>query len=238
MVRLDPGVGGARRTAHELVRDTLRGAILSGALPGGRRLVQAEIAEQLQVSTTPVREALRDLATEGLIRLDPHRGAIVQQLTYEEIQDIHDLCRLLEPEAMQRAARHPTPALIDRARMLSEEMEREDDTGRWADLNRQFHAVLAQGSQSPRLIALLKGLRDSAAPYVGLALQRRPEHVHQANHDHRELLEALEQGDGERLAELADRHLHLTIRGLMASRELFAGGSPEAPADQPLPPQD
>lgn len=224
MVRLDPGLGGSRRTAHELVRDTLRRAILRGALPGGTRLVQAEIAEQLRVSTTPVREALRDLATEGLIRLDPHRGAIVQQLTYEEIRDLHDLCRLLEPEAMRRAARSCTPALIGRARMLAEEMEREDDIGTWTDLNRQFHAVLAEGSGSPRLIALLKGLRDSAAPYVGLSLQRRPEQIVQANHDHRELLATLERGDGERLAELADRHLHLTIRGLKASRELFTGG--------------
>ena len=62
-------------SAHELARETLRQAILRGQLPGGARLVQADLAVHLRVSTTPVREALRDLATEGLIVLDRHWGA-------------------------------------------------------------------------------------------------------------------------------------------------------------------
>ena len=79
------GAGAAgRQTAHEFVRSVLRRAILSGELAGGTRLVQAELAAVLEVSTTPVREALRELASEGLVRFDPHRGAVVQELSGEE----------------------------------------------------------------------------------------------------------------------------------------------------------
>lgn len=228
MIQLDSELRDSRRTAHEIVRDTLRQAILRGSLPGGTRLVQADIAKQLTVSTTPVREALRDLATEGLIRLDPHRGAIVEQLTYEEIREIHDLCKLLEPEAMLRAASHVSNEQVARCLSLIELMEHEDDVGKWTDYNRQFHATLAERIPSPRLIAILNRLRDSAAPYVGLSLTAQ-EHRSEANADHREMIEVLRSGDGKRLAEIAERHLDLTIAALEEARELFEVAPPSEP---------
>ena len=78
---------GTRQTAHEYVREVLRRSILNGDLPGGSRLVQAELAATLEVSTTPIREALRDLASEGLVRFDPHRGAVVTELDDEDLRD-------------------------------------------------------------------------------------------------------------------------------------------------------
>src|SRR5690349_18480778 len=108
-----------RKTAHEYVKDSLRQAILRGAIPGGTRLVQADVASELQVSTTPVREALRDLATEGLIRLDPHRGAIVSQLSYGEAVEIQQICKLLEPEAMRQAALAITDDTLKQAHALA-----------------------------------------------------------------------------------------------------------------------
>jgi len=75
------------RTAHEFVKESLRRAILRGDLSGGERLIQADLATMLNVSTTPVREALRDLATEGLITLDRHRGGVVREPDWAEIGD-------------------------------------------------------------------------------------------------------------------------------------------------------
>ena len=103
-----PGLAGqsfsaTRQTAHEYVREVLRRAILSGDIPVGSRLVQAELATTLEVSTTPVREALRDLASEGLIQFDPHRGAVVSELSGEELQEIYEIRR---PSRLD--GRHPT----------------------------------------------------------------------------------------------------------------------------------
>lgn len=209
------------RTAHEYVRDWLRRAILGGELTAGSRLVQADLATRLQVSTTPIREALRDLATEGLVRLDPHRGATVRTLSFTEIQEVQRLCGLLEPEAIAQATPGITEEQLAAAEALVRSMESEDDIGRWADLNRRFHATLVAGLEDTRLHGILKGLRDAAAPYVGLALQVPDNQLPEANHDHRELLAALRSGDATRAAEISRRHTELTMGVLARSRRIF-----------------
>jgi DNA-binding GntR family transcriptional regulator len=212
MLSIELPMDGSRRTAHALVRDALRQAILRGSLPGGLRLVQAEVATQLQVSTTPVREALRDLATEGLISLDAHRGAIVRQLESSDVQEIYDLRKLLEPEALRRATRNITEEELEQAAALERRMDSEADAGVWADLNREFHATLVQAARSPRLIAILQNLRDSAAPYVGLSLQASEDQRRQANKQHGKMLEAMRAGDADAVATVALEHLESTTR--------------------------
>lgn len=207
-----------RRTAHEYVRDSLRHAILRGTLAGGVRLVQSDLARELGVSTTPVREALRDLSSEGLVQLDAHRSATVKQLTWAELQEVQEICRLLEPEATRRAVTACTPATLARAEVLAEEMEAErEDPGRWADLNRRFHATLLADLRGARMVAILDGLRDAIAPYVGLSLQAHDNQLEQAHKEHRELLDAFRAGDAGRAAALSVRHLALTSQVLERS---------------------
>lgn len=208
-----------RRTAHELVRETLRRAILRGTVAGGTRLVQAEIAEQLGVSTTPVREALRDLATEGLIDLDAHRGATVHRLEVEELREIYWLRTLLEPGAMRRAAEGLEEGALEHAEEIQQQMDDETDVGMWADLNREFHGTLVAGLRLPRLRSILQGLQDGAAPYVGLLLQQVGDFTEQANGEHRELLEALRAHDGDRAAAITKHHLTATLESLEAKHD-------------------
>src|SRR5665811_2234033 len=114
--------GTTRQTAHEYVREVLRKNILNGDLPGGARLVQAELGAMLDVSTTPVREALRDLASEGLVRFDPHRGAVVTELDLEDVKDIYEIRRILEPEAMRQSAPKVSEELLVQLRKLHQRM--------------------------------------------------------------------------------------------------------------------
>lgn len=219
---LETQMDGPRQTAHEFVRDALRGQILRGDLEGGTRLVQTEIARELGVSTTPVREALRDLATEGLVRLDAHRGGIVNKLTFDDLREIHELCRLVEPEAMRRVVAVVDERLLASARGLTDQMEVEDDPVRWTELNRDFHASLLDAIPSERQRLLLRGLRDSAAPYVALAIRSRgADQFHTANRQHLEILEALTAGDADRCAQLTRTHVDLTLTALEGARDQF-----------------
>ncbi len=219
---LAPDGGGSRRTAHEYVRESLREGIMRGTLGAGTRLVQTTIATQLDVSTTPVREALRDLATEGLVQLDAHRGGVVVELTYEDLLEIHELCKLVEPEAMRQVVEIADDELIAAARSLAERMRTETDPVRWTELNRSFHAVLVDAIPSTRLRNLLRTLRGSAAPYVAMAIRRRGEdQFDTANHQHAEILDALVAKDADRCAELSRIHTDLTLRALDESRDQF-----------------
>lgn len=212
-----------RRTAHQFVRDTLRRAILSGALAGGTRLVQADIAAQLKVSTTPVREALRDLAADGLILFDPHRGAIVHELHVGELVEVYEIRKLLEPLAIRKATQHLTDEQLATAAALQDKMEQEQDPGAWADLNWQFHALLERAANSPRLLSIVKSVQDTAAIYVGHSLKVEPERIAEGNREHRELLDALRRRDPDKAAEVLTAHLDATLRAVMESRSLETG---------------
>ncbi|MFW6033569.1 MAG: GntR family transcriptional regulator [bacterium] len=225
MTELGVATAGGRRTAHEYVRDSLRVSILRGSLRGGTRLVQADLAQELGVSTTPVREALRDLAAEGLITLDAHRGAIVKRLDYDELVEIHDLARILEPEAMKLAAKADDKSFLDQASNLAAQMEAESDVGRWVDLNRQFHEVLVSEVGNKRMLEILRSLRNATAPYVGMALQQHDYRRGAANKHHWELIEALRAGEGKRAAKLAVEHVDLTIKQLEAARQVLEGSA-------------
>ncbi len=203
-----------RRTAHEFVRDTLRGQILNGTLDGGARLVQADIAARLQVSTTPVREALRDLATEGLIRLDAHRGATVVALNLEDLREVYELRKTLEPVAMRWAAARITDEELERAAALQQRMDVEREAATWVTLNSEFHAVLGDAARSPRMSGMLKRLRDSSSPYVGLSFTFRPQQLEDGNADHHQLLDALRRRDGEAAAAGIVAHLEATLSAI------------------------
>jgi DNA-binding GntR family transcriptional regulator len=198
-------------TAHEFARETLRGAILRGDLEGGTRLVQADIAHWLDVSTTPVREALRDLATEGLIVLHNHRGGSVRVLDWDEMQEILLIRQQLEHLAVTMGVERITETELGRAEMLCELMADEPDLGMWVDLNRRFHFVLHDAMQSPRLTDIVKRLEESAAIFIAQAQRQNPDIRRKANADHIALLDAYRQRDSAAALEIQTRHLLLPL---------------------------
>lgn len=203
-----------RRTAQQVAYDALKTAILSGHLPAGSRLQQGQLATQLNVSTTPVREALSRLASEGLVRADAHRGAVVRGLDRAELAEIYELRQTLEPIVARKAAEHITTEQLDQAEELWREMEDSSDPARWAESNRQFHALISSAAHAPRLESIVKGLRDSSTRYVQWSLTATPQRFFSANKDHLDLITALRAGDGERAAKIAEGHMSGTLAAL------------------------
>lgn len=207
------------RTAHEYVRATLRAAVLDGTLAGGARLVQSELAERLGVSTTPVREALRDLATEGLVVFDPHRGALVRSLDIAEVRELYELRMTLEPLMVRRVIAAITPEQLARAEKLQQRMEESCEISTWVELNRDFHAIFSEIDDSSRLATILSRLRDSAAPYVALSLGSRPRQVQEANAEHAVLLDLYRKGAVEDAVALTVTHLRATLAAIGEAHE-------------------
>lgn len=199
------------RTAQQMAYEVLRRRILLGTLAPGTRLLQAEIATQLALSTTPVREALQRLSSEGLVRIDAHRGAIVRGLNVDELTEVYELRMVLEPLAIRKAAIRITEPELRRAEEFCARMDAlTEDAAAWSEANRDFHAVLAEAARSPYLNEILQGLRNKAMPYVRLSMGLRDTFHGAANAEHRELLGACQDRDPERAAAIALHHLATT----------------------------
>ena len=198
-------------TAHSYVLNTMRRAILDGTLPGGTRLIQAELATQLGVSITPVREALRDLAGEGLLVFDPHRGAYVRSLDLAEVRELYELRITLEPLMVRRVIADITTEQLNRAESTRKKMEHTKDIAAWSELNRQFHATFAEGDKGSRLHVILAGLRDAASSYVSLSLRASAERTAESNAEHARFVQLYRNHDVEGAVTLAVQHLHTTL---------------------------
>lgn len=199
------------RTAYEFTLGRLRSAILSGQIAGGTHLIQATIARELGVSTTPVREALRQLASEGIVESDAHRGAVVKRVNLAEMLEIYDLRALLEPRCMEMAARQISEEALARADDLHRQMEAEHDLGAWANLNREFHQSLCNSVDAPRLVTILQSLHAADALYVSVGLRMVSNPLEAGNRDHQDLLTALQRGDPAAAAKVSRDHIQATI---------------------------
>ncbi len=211
-------VSNARRTTYELVLEMLRERILSGELAVGSRLVQSELALAMEVSVTPVREALRDLASEGLIRFDPHIGAVVQGLSSFEFLEIYEVRMLLEPMAARKAAGRMTAELLDRLEQIQHRMLEEKNPAHWLQLNREFHMAIHETGVSPRIAAIIRSLQDASVMYIGVALGH-PGLLDKANEDHGAIITALRGGDPDAAAEATLLHLQSSMKAFDSRRD-------------------
>ncbi|HEX6299979.1 MAG TPA: GntR family transcriptional regulator [Acidimicrobiia bacterium] len=206
------GKGPRPRTATDYVSDALRRSILSGELVGGTRLALSDLASLFDVSTTPVREALRELSFEGLVRLDSYRGGEVTAVTRREVEEIVRIRQVLEPMAIEEAVEGMTPEILGAAEAILEEMAGSDTWDNWVHGNRAFHRTIYEASSSRRLVALIKSLQDTTVVFVSATLRRSPILKETATVDHHEMLKAAREGDAARLTEVTLRHLTIPVR--------------------------
>jgi len=139
----------------DAVYETLLEAVLSGRLATGSVVSEVALAQQLQVSRTPVHDALRQLAKDGLIRQEANRRAVVAKFTADDVFDVFEMRKLLEGEAARRAAtRMDRPARAELRAVMADLAETLDKPGwvaKWTDFDDQFHAAIALASGTKRL---------------------------------------------------------------------------------------
>jgi len=183
--------------AVDKVCDAIRLGIGKGIYPAGSRLGEADLAESLAVSRTPVREALRRLSSEGLIETLPNRGARVRSWSETEIVEVFELRALLEGRAANLAARNATPDLVAALDALCTGMEvaaASHNLVEVANLNRRFHLHLAGMANSPLLsemIASVSLLALALRTFEGYGQAR----LEQSLRQHRELVNAISASD-------------------------------------------
>ena len=203
------------RDAPERVKLVLHRAIVSGTIPGGTRLVRASIAREFAAGPRQVRDALRELAAEGLVRMEEDTGdAVVRELCRSDLEDIYQVRMLLEPLAAARAASFASQDDVMRAVRVLAAMESETDTSRWADYNSSFHRVIDESGSSPRLVAILENLRELSACYVRHSILAVPDRADHANAEHEEIMRAVIARDPAAAADAMFRHLDGTLSAL------------------------
>ncbi|WP_079124786.1 GntR family transcriptional regulator [Streptomyces lushanensis] len=194
-------------TKRDRIATELRRMISAGELPRGSRIQQDVLAAMFDTSITPVREALRLLEAEGVLVGEPHKGVRVADADYEQVKTVYLLRRLVEPYAMQRAARRLSPRDIDLAERLVAEMEEaaaEGDRARLNATNRQFHFLFYANCGNEGLTEEIDQLWQKFPWDVLQVLHDRAE---ETSNEHRAMLAAARLGDGDALARATEWHL-------------------------------
>jgi DNA-binding GntR family transcriptional regulator len=186
----------------------LRRRILDGELPGGARLRQEALAEELGVSRTPLREALRRLAAEGLVEFHPNRGAQVVELTEDDMRSAYEARLILEPGAARLAAlRRPPAELAAMRAAIEDEREAGDPTAAYR-ASRAFHLALVRACGNEHVLRAAEALWLLA---VAQAIYERQagaaDLVDTDVLEHEEIAGAVEAGEAERAETLVRRHI-------------------------------
>jgi DNA-binding GntR family transcriptional regulator len=197
-----------RRTLADGAADSLRNAIVQGLFPPGERLTEAYLADHLQVSRAPVREALASLEQEGLVCRTPGGGAVVARLTQSDIEEICTLRIALEVLAVRLAVQRGTEADWQLLEANIRTSEHAHDPRQLAQLDLEFHELILRAAQHSRLLATWLNLRSQ----IRLILVQRnlidADIVRHTVDSHRSLLQALRAGDQTAAVALTEEYTH------------------------------
>ena len=209
--------------------DELRRGILTGRRKAGDRLVEDRLSAELGVSRVPIREALRLLAAEGLVELQPRRGASVAAFSAEVAHDLVEVRAMLEGLNARLAARHHAPAIVDELRQVLEQGNTAAKSGNVADLvrlNGEFHDKLAEAGRNSILWDIMRTLRERTSLVFAANTARRSQ---QDWDEHSQILAAVIEGDEELSALLATRHVHQAAEAAFSAQ---AAAKPPATATE------
>jgi DNA-binding GntR family transcriptional regulator len=205
-----------RRTLAAQVVERIRQAILDQSLPPGSRINQYKLAEDLNVSLVPVREALKELEAEGLVSITPRRGAFVTEISFDDLDELYFARRLMEGEAIALACRRLSEEDFQTLTNLMSAMQASTDQGAihpFMQQNRAFHMHIYAAADNRYLKQIIENLweRSELYRYRYMFVLRNADVIHQ---EHDDIFNACRDGDAERARQLIHEHIWHTRNGI------------------------
>ena len=191
---------------REIVLEALREAIINGVLEPGERLMEVQLAEEMGVSRTPVREAIRKLELEGFVVMMPRKGAYVAGVSYKDIKDVFEIRAALEGLAAGLAAEKVTDNEIEQLERVLHYEKEPATLEEMVQNDTDFHALLYKASRNERLITILGNLREQIQRFRTTSLAV-PSRLRYAIQEHREIVDAIARHDVEEAQTLATAHI-------------------------------
>lgn len=215
-----PTASSAQQQAYAYIHACIR----DGRFAGGARIKPEEVASVLGLSRMPVREAIRQLDSEGLLTIRLNRGAVVTMLSSGELTELFEMRAVLEGLAMRTAVAAMDDDAFEEADLLLARMERaRPDVGDWINRHEAFHDFLCRRSGRDRLIAEVARLRAAVAPYLRLSLHASSAAMDTA--EHRLLVDVLRTGDPDRAEATMRNHVSSTAALLAHSPALTSSAA-------------
>ena len=194
---------------REVVSEALREAITNGTLLPGERLMEIQLAEELGVSRTPVREAIRKLELEGFVVMVPRRGTYVSDLSLKDINEVFEIRTALDVLAAGLAAERITDEeleALERLLVHIGEYIEAGDMEKIIEADSQFHDLLYQASRNDRLVGIINNLREQLTRFRSISMSY-PGRLKVTWEEHRHLLEAIAQRNADLAMQVAREHM-------------------------------
>ena len=206
---------------REVVCETLRDAIRKGVLKPGERLMEIQLAEELGVSRTPVREAIRKLELEGYVIMMPRRGTYVANLSIRDVNEVFEIRTSLDSLASGLAAERITDDELERLQRLLVTIGgyvEANDMDKIVETDMEFHDLLYQASRNTRLVGIIFKLREQLTRFRTTSMSF-PGRLKATLEEHRRIVEAIAQGDVKEAQQAAEDHMEKSEQTLLASME-------------------
>ena len=216
------------QTLREKILESIRDAILKGSLKPGERVSEPELAERFGISRTPIREAFRQLESEGYLVVIPRKGAVVASLSERDVEEFYSIKSILEGYAARMAAERMTPRDIERLEAINEKLEQiatAGDIKTFFRVHNEFHELFIRASGNDKLGELINQL-VLKFNRLRLASLAQPGRMAISVQEHRKIIEAFRKHDGE----LAD---NLVRRNATIGAEVLIQGLAQEPGQRP-----
>jgi DNA-binding GntR family transcriptional regulator len=196
------------KSTADYVTAEIRRLILAGELPAGARVDQVDLADQLEVSRHPVRQAIDRLGERGFVVIHPHKSAIVAEISIADMEELYSARRIVEDWAIRESWNRSLPvteADLAPSFKILEAVDLAADLDTYMAANRNFHLAMYQGCGNRHVLRTISSLFDLSERYQRAALHQSTRQD-ASGRDHREMMQAVIAGDKDRLLTLAHSH--------------------------------